>query len=82
MSNNDLASELIGIKNQIDRSKAQLNKIEGKLETSMDSLKELGCKTVGEAEKKIKKLNELVSQRETAIETGVSLIKELGLYDE
>lgn len=79
MTNQQIAKKLLGLKQDIDEAKTEKARMQGRLQSLTDELKKHGCKTVKQAQTKIKSLRkELASKEENLTEGFEELQKEYG----
>lgn len=79
MNTQQIAKKLLGLKQDIDEAKTEKAKMQGRLQSLTDELKKHGCKTVKQAQTKIKSLQkELTSKEENLTEGFEELQKEYG----
>ena len=65
--------ELLDLKQEINRSKENLSKLQGRKEALLEQLqKQFGVKTIAEAEKKIKKLEKEIEDWDIKIEDATA----------
>jgi uncharacterized protein (DUF3084 family) len=67
----ELEQKLLKFKASIEQAKSEVATHKGKLEVQMERLKELGCSSVEDANKKIKELDKKVEQLDKEIKEGV-----------
>jgi len=63
--------ELLKIKADIDSAKTKVSELTGQSNALLKQLEEWGCKTIEEAERKLKEMETEVSNFESKIATGV-----------
>jgi peptidoglycan hydrolase CwlO-like protein len=69
--------ELLALKEEINKSKTTISEMKGKLSYLMQTLKDTyGCKTVEEAETKVKVLEKKILALTNQIETGTTELEE------
>lgn len=68
--------ELIELKGQIDSAKTKVAELNGQKSALMKQLEEWGCKTIEEAEKKLKEMETEVSNLDIKIASGVKELEE------
>ncbi len=68
--------KLLELKAKIDKAKTTLSELKGKKEVLMSTLEEKGCKTVKEAEKKVKQFQEEVDALEAKKEKKIEELEE------
>ena len=68
--------ELLELKSQIDSAKIKVNELTGQQNALMAQLKEWDCKTIEEAEAKLKEMEAEVNSFESKIAEGVRLLEE------
>ena len=60
--------ELLELKEEIEEAKSEQSQLKGRLDGLLEQLqKDWGCKTIAEAEKKLKKLDEEIEQLQDQI---------------
>ena len=69
-------SELLKIKADIDSARIKVSELTGQQNALMAQLKEWDCKTIEEAEKKLKEMETEVSNFESKIAEGVKNLEE------
>lgn len=63
--------DLLDLKQEIDESKNEVTRLEGRKQHLMEQLsKDWGCKTIAEADKKIKQLGKDIEDLNQKIKTG------------
>ena len=67
---------LMQIKQSIESAKKNKATYEGKLAVQMDRLKDLGCKSIEDAEKRLKKLQTEIDALEEEVETSMKKFEE------
>lgn len=69
--------DLMAIKRNVEANKEKKARLEGKLSSLMERLeKEFGCKSLKDAEKKLKELNSEMERMEKELTKGVEDIQE------
>lgn len=63
--------ELLDLKNQIDSAKIKVSELTGQQNALMEQLKEWGCKTIEEAESKLKEMETSISDFDVKIAKGI-----------
>ena len=63
--------KLLKMKKQTDEEKSEINRLEGSQSQLYETLAKYGCKTKEGAEKKLKKLNKDLEEKENLLETGI-----------
>jgi predicted nucleic acid-binding Zn-ribbon protein len=69
-------NELLKLKSDIDRAKITVSELNGQLTALKSQLKEWDCKTVEEAEKKLKEMEQSISNFDVKIAEGVKELEE------
>lgn len=82
MKNNgiDLANRLLKIQEKIKDVKEEKIILETKLHSVSERLKEIGCDTIEQAQKKIEKLEEDITMLQKEINSGIDELEEI--YEE
>lgn len=71
------AEKLLKMKEKIDKAKADIARLQGSRDQLYKSLKDnFGCKTLKEAEKKLKEMNKDLDKKETILANGVTGLEE------
>lgn len=71
------AEKLLKMKEKIDKAKEDIARMEGRKEQLYKTLeKDLGCKTLKEAEKKLAEMNKELDKKETILTAGVTGLEE------
>ena len=68
--------QLLDLKNQIDKAKIVVSELTGQSNALLKQLEEWGCKTIQDAEKKLKEMEVEVSNFESKIALGVKELEE------
>ena len=68
--------ELLKLKSDIDNAKIKLSELTGQQKSLTAQLEEYGCKTISEAEKKLKEMTDEVSIFNNKITLGIKELKE------
>jgi predicted nucleic acid-binding Zn-ribbon protein len=63
--------ELLDLKSQIDSARIKVSELTGQQNALMEQLKEWGCKTIEDAEKKLKEMETSISDFDVKIAKGV-----------
>lgn len=67
------SEKLLRMKEKIDKAKADVSRLEGSRDQLYKTLrKDFECKTLKDAEKKVKKIGKELDQKETALAEGVA----------
>ena len=67
-----IASDLLKMKEQIEKAKTDKAQSEGRLSQLMkDLLSKFGCKTLGEAQKKLTKLDKDIRSKKVELDEGI-----------
>jgi len=69
--------QLLNLKKEIEGAKVQLNQLEGQEKALMNQLqKDWGCKTIAEAEKKLKAIQKEIDTLNEKINCGINELEE------
>ena len=76
------AEKLLKMKDKINKAKENIARIKGRKEQLYETLKkDFDCTVLKEAEKKLKKINEELDKKETALKDGVVALEEKYEWD-
>lgn len=69
--------QLLDLKKEIDNSKIKLSELKGQKKVQMDTLeKKWGCKTVKQAERKLKQMKDNITDLQEQKEKGIKELEE------
>ena len=70
-------SQLLDLKKKVDAAKTEVSQLQGHQTALMNQLKtDWGCKTIEEAEKKIKVMKTEIEKLDESIQTGIEELEE------
>lgn len=68
--------DLLDLKERIEGADRDATRLEGQMTSLMDSLKKLGYSSIKKAEEALKKLDDLIEEKEGALNAALRKIKE------
>ena len=68
--------DLLDLKERIEEADRDAARLEGQMTSLMESLKKLGHSSIKEAEKALKKLEDLIEEKEEALNTAIRKVEE------
>ena len=68
--------DLLDLKGRIEDADRDAARLEGQMTSLMESLKKLGHSSIKEAEKALKKLEDLIEEKEEALNTAIRKVEE------
>ena len=77
MSNTDLANKILKIRKELESAKEEKTKLETRLESVTDQLKELGLNNLKEAKQELQNLDEKITELQNELETGVQELEDM-----